>query len=272
MGWRNRSPERPPRTLCPGPREPEPSRSDVRVLLQPAAVGDDSRYPGTCREHPAIAGVATATRLLVEPGRVMFSDRIQGTYRQDIAAAVGDIILRRRDRVFAYVLAVVVDDAEQGVNHVLRGADLLDNTPRQIYLQERLQLASPLLRTRPRAHRTRWCQTGQIAAQRASCARFRAAAAPVGVFHARIGTPGLPGGRNSRASVGVGHRRLADRAGPKTPQPSRTRLKNMRKNVGLPWRCVALSFGGYVPGIGHAWPGTNRHLPAARRPTRARSI
>jgi glutamyl-Q tRNA(Asp) synthetase len=104
---------------------------------------DESRYPGTCREHPATARVATATRLRVERGSIVFSDRIQGTYRQDVAAAVGDVILRRRDQVFAYLLAVVVDDAAQGVTHVLRGADLLDNTPRQIHLQRLLALALP---------------------------------------------------------------------------------------------------------------------------------
>jgi glutamyl-Q tRNA(Asp) synthetase len=105
---------------------------------------DESRYPGTCRVHPAVPGAPTATRLRVEPTLVYFSDRIQGAYRQDVAAAVGDIVLKRRDQLFAYVLAVVVDDAAQGITHVVRGADLLDNTPRQIYLQEQLGLPLPL--------------------------------------------------------------------------------------------------------------------------------
>ncbi len=105
---------------------------------------DESRYPGTCRMHPAVPGVATATRLRVEPGTLLFTDRIQGTYRQDVAASAGDIILKRRDDVIAYVLAVVVDDAAQGVTHVVRGADLLDNTPRQIHLQQRLGLSPPV--------------------------------------------------------------------------------------------------------------------------------
>ena len=104
---------------------------------------DENRYPGTCREHPATAGAPTAARLKIARGTIVFSDRIQGTYRQDVAAAVGDVILKRRDQVFAYLLAVVVDDAEQGVTHIVRGADLLDNTPRQIYLQERLSLPRP---------------------------------------------------------------------------------------------------------------------------------
>ena len=104
---------------------------------------DDSRYPGTCRARAPAAGAATASRLRVEPGLIQFSDLIQGVFRQDVAAAVGDVILKRRDRVFAYLLAVVVDDAAQGVTHIVRGADLLDNTPRQIYLQRQLGLPLP---------------------------------------------------------------------------------------------------------------------------------
>jgi glutamyl-Q tRNA(Asp) synthetase len=104
---------------------------------------DENRYPGTCRERAAATGAPTATRLKVDRGSIVFSDRIQGIYRQDVAVAVGDVILKRRDQVFAYLLAVVVDDAEQGVTHIVRGADLLDNTPRQIYLQECLSLPRP---------------------------------------------------------------------------------------------------------------------------------
>jgi glutamyl-Q tRNA(Asp) synthetase len=106
-------------------------------------LGEESRYPGTCRGRLWPSTVSTATRLRVEPGYILFQDRIQGTYRQDVAAAVGDVMLRRRDHIFAYLLAVVVDDAAQGVTHVVRGADLLDNTPRQIYLQRLLGLPLP---------------------------------------------------------------------------------------------------------------------------------
>jgi glutamyl-Q tRNA(Asp) synthetase len=105
---------------------------------------DESRYLGTCRSRPSNPRVATATRLRVEPATILFRDRIQGTYRQNVAGAVGDVILRRRDHIFAYLLAVVVDDAAQGVTHVVRGADLLDNTPRQIYLQRVLGLPLPV--------------------------------------------------------------------------------------------------------------------------------
>jgi glutamyl-Q tRNA(Asp) synthetase len=107
-------------------------------------LADEDRYPGHCRANPLMPGRLTATRLRIDPGHIQFTDRIQGGFRQDVAAAVGDVVIRRRDQLFAYVLAVVVDDAAQHVTHVVRGADLLDNTPRQIYLQRLLQIDAPL--------------------------------------------------------------------------------------------------------------------------------
>jgi glutamyl-Q tRNA(Asp) synthetase len=106
-------------------------------------LADEERYPGHCRRHGAKPGAATAIRLKVDPREIEFTDRIQGVFRQNVSEVVGDLILRRRDRLFSYLLAVVVDDAAQGVTHVVRGADLLDNTPRQIYLQESLGLPTP---------------------------------------------------------------------------------------------------------------------------------
>jgi glutamyl-Q tRNA(Asp) synthetase len=108
-----------------------------------AQLEDELRYPGTCRARRFGPDTPAALRLRVEAAQVQFSDRIQGTYRQNVADAVGDFILQRRDRIYAYVLAVVVDDAAQGVTHIVRGADLLDNTPRQIYLQRLLGLPEP---------------------------------------------------------------------------------------------------------------------------------
>jgi glutamyl-Q tRNA(Asp) synthetase len=108
-----------------------------------AQLDDELRYPGTCRSRQLATGPQTALRVAVEPRRITFKDRIQGTFRQDVAAAVGDFILKRRDQLYAYVLAVVVDDAQQGITHVVRGADLLDNTPRQILLQHLLGLTEP---------------------------------------------------------------------------------------------------------------------------------
>jgi glutamyl-Q tRNA(Asp) synthetase len=108
-------------------------------------LADEERYPGHCRDreltHTAV--IPTATRLRVPPGPVQFSDRIQGIFRQDVASVVGDIALRRRDQIVAYVLAVVLDDAAQEVTHIVRGADLLDNTPRQIHLQTVFGFATP---------------------------------------------------------------------------------------------------------------------------------
>ena len=104
---------------------------------------DDLRYPGTCRERPACTEIAAAARLKVDGGAITFSDEVQGMFIQDVGAKVGDVILRRRDQIFAYLMAVVVDDAAQGITNVVRGADLLDNTPRQIYVQRQLRYAQP---------------------------------------------------------------------------------------------------------------------------------
>jgi len=84
-----------------------------------------------------------ASRLRVAEGPVMFEDALQGMVVQDVAREVGDVVLRRADGYWAYQLAVVVDDADQGVTHVVRGADLLDSTPRQILLQRALGVATP---------------------------------------------------------------------------------------------------------------------------------
>jgi len=106
-------------------------------------LAEDERYPGHCRNGPLKPGTPCATRVRVDQATIQFPDRIQGTFRQDVAATVGDMLVRRRDQLFAYVLAVVVDDAAQRVTHVVRGADLLDNTPRQIHLQRLLGLPAP---------------------------------------------------------------------------------------------------------------------------------
>jgi glutamyl-Q tRNA(Asp) synthetase len=105
---------------------------------------EDERYPGHCRNGPLKPGTPCATRIRVDEATIQFTDRIQGRFRQDVAAAVGDMLVRRRDQLFSYVLAVVVDDAAQRVTHVVRGADLLDNTPRQIHLQRLLGLDAPV--------------------------------------------------------------------------------------------------------------------------------
>jgi glutamyl-Q tRNA(Asp) synthetase len=84
-----------------------------------------------------------ALRLYVDDDRILFVDRACGPVTQNVAREVGDFVLRRADGLFAYQLAVVVDDAAQAISHVVRGADLLDNTPRQIVLQRMLGVATP---------------------------------------------------------------------------------------------------------------------------------
>jgi glutamyl-Q tRNA(Asp) synthetase len=100
-------------------------------------------YPGTCRNGLAPGRTARATRIRVGHEPIEFEDAVQGTISQDLAAETGDFVLLRADGLYAYQLAVVVDDAEQGITDVVRGADLLDSTPRQILLQRLLGLPTP---------------------------------------------------------------------------------------------------------------------------------
>lgn len=102
-------------------------------------------YPGTCRpERGGLHGrEARAWRLKVASGTLKWQDRRLGPQQQDVAAEVGDFVLRRADGLWAYQLAVVVDDAAQHITHVVRGEDLADNTPRQILLQQALGLPTP---------------------------------------------------------------------------------------------------------------------------------
>ena len=115
----------------------------TRRELDTAAIGPGGEriYPGTCRDGiPADRGgrAQHASRVRVRDAQIEFRDRLQGAQTQDLARNVGDFVVRRADGLYAYQLAVVVDDALQGVTHVVRGADLLASTPRQIFLQQRL--------------------------------------------------------------------------------------------------------------------------------------
>jgi glutamyl-Q tRNA(Asp) synthetase len=122
------------------------SRKDIGLALM--ALGRDRErhgelaYPGTCRE--GLRGrEARAWRFRVAEGVVPWTDRRVGVHLQNVATEVGDFVLKRADGLFAYQLAVVVDDADQGITHVVRGEDLVDNTPRQILLQRALGFATP---------------------------------------------------------------------------------------------------------------------------------
>ena len=98
-------------------------------------------YPGTCRSGAPRTARAMRVRATREP--IAFVDRVQGPHEQVLERDIGDFVLYRADGLFAYQLAVVIDDAEQGISDVVRGADLLDSTPRQIYLQRLLALPTP---------------------------------------------------------------------------------------------------------------------------------
>ncbi|MBU1236731.1 MAG: tRNA glutamyl-Q(34) synthetase GluQRS [Gammaproteobacteria bacterium] len=115
-----------------------------RELADSALAPDGATiYPGTCRNGLPPGKSARAWRLRVDESVVCFDDAVQGRICQNLAREVGDFVLLRADGYFAYQLAVVVDDADQGVTHVVRGADLLDSTPRQIYLHGCFGLTSP---------------------------------------------------------------------------------------------------------------------------------
>jgi glutamyl-Q tRNA(Asp) synthetase len=113
-------------------------------------------YPGLCRPKNLKINTLEAGDLkqawriaLPEDCVIEFEDLAMGKQHQDLNEEVGDFILRRSDGLFAYQLAVVVDDALQGISHVVRGADLLNNTARQIYLQKILELPTPQYRHLP---------------------------------------------------------------------------------------------------------------------------
>lgn len=105
--------------------------------------GSNGIYPGTCRNAQHDWHGDVAIRIRVPELDYRFTDRLQGEFHQHLGREVGDFVIRRRDGLFAYQLAVVLDDAWQGVTDIVRGADLLDNTPRQLYLQELLGIAAP---------------------------------------------------------------------------------------------------------------------------------
>ena len=109
---------------------------------QLAATGS-AVYPGTCRDRTFPEKREHAVRVFVDDSMIMFHDCIVGRQQQKLSTECGDFVVKRRDGLFAYQLAVVVDDALQGITEIVRGADLLDSTPRQIYLQQLLGYPTP---------------------------------------------------------------------------------------------------------------------------------
>jgi glutamyl-Q tRNA(Asp) synthetase len=118
----------------------------TRKELADSAIAPDGAtiYPGICRQGLPAGREARAWRVAVGARRVTFDDAIQGRIESDLAREAGDFILLRADGLFAYQLAVVVDDTEAGITHVVRGADLLASTSRQIFLQQCLDVPTPV--------------------------------------------------------------------------------------------------------------------------------
>lgn len=119
------------------------SRKEIADSATRPAVDGGLAYPGTCRGGLPPGRAARAWRLRVPDAEVVFDDRVQGRIVQHLERDVGDFVLLRADGLFAYQLAVTVDDAWQGVTDVVRGADLLASTPRQIWLQRCLGAPTP---------------------------------------------------------------------------------------------------------------------------------
>ena len=116
------------------------SRQKIRQHARQSAYG--YIYPGYCRDKNHQAE-EYALRLRTDDKPIIFNDAILGHQQQNIEQDVGDFIVRRRDTLFAYQLAIVVDDEKQGISDIIRGADLLDSTARQIYLQQQLSYTTP---------------------------------------------------------------------------------------------------------------------------------
>lgn len=126
------------------------SRADLHAAQAPHASDGTYVYAGTCRNlsqskrEELSAHKIPATRMQVPNAIYTFEDRVYGPTSQNLAESCGDFIVQRADGVFAYQLAVVVDDADMGVTEVVRGSDLLSSTPRQLYLQDVLGLSHPV--------------------------------------------------------------------------------------------------------------------------------
>lgn len=114
------------------------TRGEIR-----SAAGESDIYTGTCRGGPRNRRRRTAVRVRTQAEPVTFIDRLQGRFIQSVLREVGDFVVHRRDGLFAYHLAVVIDDGFQRITDIVRGADLLNSTPRQIYLQRLLGLPTP---------------------------------------------------------------------------------------------------------------------------------
>ena len=117
--------------------------SRTSILKRSAQSGNKIIYPGYCRDKSLTQTAKTSIRLRSNSNLIQFTDLIQGEQNYNIEDSIGDFIIQRRDRLYSYHLASGIDDAEQNITEVMRGADLLDSTPCHIYVQRRLNLLSP---------------------------------------------------------------------------------------------------------------------------------
>lgn len=121
------------------------SRKEIATSASAPHGDGEPRYPGTCRDAAVDPSEARAWRFRLEDGEIAFRDEVFGELRQDVSREIGDFVVRREQPAptYAYQFAVVVDDAEQEITQVVRGADLLDSTPRQIALARALGFDLP---------------------------------------------------------------------------------------------------------------------------------
>ena len=117
------------------------SRKDIASIAR--AGTDGFIYPGTCREGIPAGKTARAVRVKTDNSKIIINDPVQGVITQHILTDAGDFILKRADGLFAYQLAVVVDDAEQRITEIVRGCDIFDLTPRQVWLQQQMDYPTP---------------------------------------------------------------------------------------------------------------------------------
>lgn len=120
------------------------SRAEIARVATAPHGAEELIYPGTCRTGISDGRGARSWRVRVAAGEISFVDGLLGSCSQNLATSCGDFVVKRADGLFAYHLATVVDDAESGVTQVVRGADLLASTPRQLYLQQLLKLPPPV--------------------------------------------------------------------------------------------------------------------------------
>lgn len=154
-------------------------------------------YPGTCRTRHLEARAEHAIRVRVTDQQVGFTDRLQGHFSQNLSSDTGDFIVRRRDGVVAYQLAVVVDDIAQGVTDVVRGADLIDSTPRQLWLYRLLHQPPPRYLHIPLIMRT----DGEKLSKRLASAPIDPVQAPRTLFRALVALAQRPPGELKGAPV-----------------------------------------------------------------------